>query len=121
MQIKSFEDLIIWQKGHQLVIHIYKITKNFPPEERYGLSAQMRRSSASICANIAEGYTKSTKDFLRYLEIARGSLEETKYHVILARDLKFGSQEEVSLLIDLINEIGKMITALIFKLKMYLV
>lgn len=89
MYIKTFQDLTVWAKGHLLVLEIYKITKFFPDEERFGLVSQIRRSSVSICSNIAEGYKKSKKDFLRYLDIAQGSLEETKYHLILSRDLNY--------------------------------
>lgn len=82
MKINTFEDLVVWQKAHEMVLTIYKITKLFPEDERFGLVVQLRRSSSSICANMAEGYTKSTKDFIRFLDIARASLEETKYHLI---------------------------------------
>ena len=83
--IRNFEDLLVWQKGHQFVLEIYKITQKFPEEEKFGLISQIRRSSLSICANIAEGNKKSTKDYLRFIDIAQGSLEETKYHLILKK------------------------------------
>ena len=67
MLIKTFQDLKVWLKGHLLVIKIYKVTKIFPKEERFGLISQIRRSAISICANITEGYKKSTKDFRLYL------------------------------------------------------
>ena len=112
MDVKSFEDLIVWQKAHQLTLEIYKVTKEFPKAEKFGLISQIRRSTASICANIAEGQTKSRKDFLRFLDIARGSLEETKYHLILSRDLKYCTDEQFKMLYALSDEIGKMIYGL---------
>lgn len=112
MDVKSFEDLIVWQKAHLLTLEIYKATKEFPKAEKFGLISQIRRSSVSICANIAEGQTKSRKDFLRFLDIARGSLEETKYHLILSRDLKYCTNEQFKMLYALSDEIEKMIYGL---------
>ncbi len=112
MDVKSFEDLIVWQKAHQLTLEIYKVTKEFPKAEKFGLISQIRRSTASIFANIAEGQTKSRKDFLRFLDIARGSLEETKYHLILSRDLTYCTEEQFKMLYELSDEIGKMIYGL---------
>lgn len=107
MTIRSFEDLIIWNKAHALTLEIYEITKHFPTDERYGLVSQIRRSTSSICANISEGYQKSRKDYIRYLDISRGSLEETKYHLILSRDLKYLSIDSFKKLFNLTEEIGK--------------
>jgi four helix bundle protein len=78
MSVQSFTDLTVWEKSHQIVLKIYLLTKKFPVEERFGL-AQLRRSAASICANLAEGYPKTTREYLRYIEISRGSLEETLF------------------------------------------
>ena len=117
MNIRSFQDLQVWQKGHSLVLIIYKKTKYFPDEERFGLVNQVRRSAASICANIAEGGKKSTKEFSRFLEIADGSLEETKYHLILSRDLGYIDSQSYSQLASLCDEIGRMLNALIKSLR----
>ena len=117
MKIQSFKDLFIWQKGHLFVIEIYKLTRSFPVEEKFGLVSQIRRSSASICANVAEGYTKSTKDFARFLEIARGSLEETKYYLILSKDLGYCSEQEFNKLFNQVDEVGRMTKSLIQKLR----
>lgn len=111
MHIKSFQDLLVWQKGHRLVLEIYRITKDFPGIERFGMVSQIRRSAVSICANIAGGGKKSTKDFARFLDIAEGSLEETKYHLILCKDLEYIGAFEHGKLMDLCNEIGKMLYA----------
>jgi four helix bundle protein len=77
---KSFRDLVVWQKAHQLVLAVYKVTKTFPKEEVYCLTSQFRRSATSIAANIAEGFKKKgNADKVRFLNIAQGSLSETEY------------------------------------------
>lgn len=87
---KSFEDLVVWQKAHQLVLDIYRLTSAFPKAELYCLTAQLRRAAVSIPANIAEGFRKrSVADKGRYMNIAQGSLEETRYYLILAADLAY--------------------------------
>lgn len=107
---KSFEDLLVWQKGHQFVLEVYKITKQFPKEEIYGLTSQFRRASISITANIAEGYKRlSNKEKLRFYNIAQASLEECKYFLILSRDLEYTN--EFKKLNDLINEVSKMLNS----------
>lgn len=106
----TFKDIKVWQKSHELVLEIYKTTRNFPDSERYGLISQMRRSAASIPTNIVEGYKKgSDKDFARYLCIADGSLEETKYHLLLARDLKYLDSKKYDHLLELADEVGRML------------
>lgn len=115
--IQNFQDLIVWQKAHKLTLAIYKISKLFPCEERFGLVSQIRRASASICANIAEGHKKSTRDFVRFLDISQGSLQETKYHLILAKDLEYLNINSFHELSDLSDEVGKMLSRLIQKLR----
>ena len=110
--IQTFQDLNVWEKGHSLVLEIYTTTKLFPREEQFGLISQVRRSATSVCANIAEGYKKSNKDFLRFLDIAQGSLEETKYHLILSRDLKYCDADSFERLFNLCNDVGRMLNAL---------
>ena len=112
MNILSFQDLKVWQKAHNLVLEIYRLSKGFPDDEKFGLTSQIRRSAVSIAANIAEGYKKSRKDFLRFLDIAEGSLEETKYHLILANDLGYYPKQVFQALFDLASEVGKMLTGL---------
>lgn len=112
MKIKCFTGLVVWEKGHKLVLAVYGKTRYFPDDERFGLIAQLRRSSASICANIAEGYKKSTKEFVRYLDIAQGSLEETKYHLILSKDLNYLNDPQFNELFNQCEEIGKMLNSL---------
>ena len=98
---KCFEDLIVWQRAHQFVLAIYRVTENFPRQEIYGLTSQLRRAAVSIPANIAEGFVKrGVADKLRYLNIAQGSLEESRYYLILASDLGLANLSELELLID---------------------
>ena len=104
---KTFRDLLVWQKAHALVLAVYQLTKAFPREETYGLTSQIRRAAVSIPANIAEGFPKRTvAEKRRFLEIAKGSLEEVRYYIILALDLHYiteaslqSSLEEVSRLL----------------------
>ena len=92
---KSFEDLLVWQKAHAFVLDVYKTTKDFPKEERYGLTSQFRNAARSIPSNIAEGYKKRGKaDKLRFFNIAQGSLEESRYYVILSKDLSYINQDK---------------------------
>lgn len=80
--------MLIWQRAHQFVLCVYRETEKFPRDERYGLTSQLRRSAVSIAANIAEGFVKrGVADKLRFLNIAQGSLEESRYYLILASDL----------------------------------
>jgi four helix bundle protein len=105
---KTFRDLLVWQKAHQFVLAIYKLTATFPRQEQYGLSTQMRRAAVSVPANIAEGFRKRGRlDKARFMNTAEGSLEECRYYLILAGDLGYGdtaglmkSLEEVSRLLN---------------------
>ena len=93
---KTFQDLVVWQKAHQWVIEIYRLTEKFPNHEKYGLSSQLRRSAVSVPANIAEGFRKwSDADKNRYLNIAQGSLEESRYYLILSNDLDYGDTQSL--------------------------
>ena len=93
--MKSFEELEAWQEAHKLTLAIYQATRSFPKDERFGLISQLRRASSSIGANIAEGFgRRSTKDFIRYLEISSGSLEEVRNFLLLARDLGYLQEKE---------------------------
>jgi four helix bundle protein len=87
---KTFEQLIVWQKAHGFVLDAYRLAEGFPKWEMFGLSGQLRRAAVSIPANIAEGFKRrGTLDKARFLNIAEGSLEECRYYLILARDLKY--------------------------------
>ena len=85
---RSFRDLLVWQKAHRFVLALYAFTAAFPKQETYGLTSQMRRAAISIPANIAEGFAKRNKpDKARYMNVAEGSVEESRYYLILAHDL----------------------------------
>lgn len=106
---KRFEDLVVWQKAHQLVLSVYRLSRTFPQSEIYGLTSQFRRAAVSIAANIAEGFRKRGKaDKLRFLNIAQGSLEESRYYLILTRDLDYGDNSE---LMPLLEEVSKLLEA----------
>lgn len=88
MKIKSFTELKVWQRAHQLTLKIYKITKQFPVEEKYGITSQLRRATTSITINIVEGfYRHSTKELINFLYISRGSCGECLYCLLLTKDL----------------------------------
>lgn len=95
MQLRPYQKLIVWKEAHALTLFIYKVTTHFPKDERFGLTSQMRRSSASAPINIAEGNAKrSHKDRWCYFERASASLEELHYECLLALELKYLSEEE---------------------------
>jgi four helix bundle protein len=109
MGAKSYEDLEVWQKAHQLVLDVYRVSRSFPREEVYGLSSQLRRASASVAANIVEGFRRPTKsDKARFYQIALGSLDETHYHLRLAHDLSYSDTMGLRAQAD---EVGRMLNA----------
>ncbi len=114
MKTQKFQELIVWQKAHQLTLKIYSITRSFPKDELYGLTSQIRRSTVSVAANIAEGYRKKGKaDKMRFLNISEGSIDETKYHLILAKDLEYIDLIIFEELMELAEEVSKLLTAYI--------
>lgn len=116
--MKDFRDLLVWQKGHQLTLNVYRATGSFPREELYGLTSQMRRASKSIPGNIAEGCGKgSDADLGRYLQIALGSASELEYYFILARDLEYMNHPAAERFIAEVTEVKRMLTGFIQKLK----
>ncbi|MCK3683170.1 four helix bundle protein [Maribellus sp. YY47] len=111
--MKDFKNLKIWQKGINLVVDIYQTSQNFPTEELYGLTSQMKRSAVSIPSNIAEGSGRnSDKDFSRFLDISLGSSFELETQIIIAHKLSFINDEKFKELTDDIQEEQKMITGL---------
>ncbi len=113
--IKSYKELIVWQKAIVLVKEIYKITNSLPEAEKYGLISQMRRCSISVPSNIAEGWGRlSRKNYIQFLRIARGSLFELETQIILTKELDYISDSEK--IEGLIIEISKMLNAIIKKL-----
>jgi four helix bundle protein len=106
---KRFTDLIVWRKAHSFVLSVYHLSKNFPNNETYGLTSQLRRAAVSIPANIAEGFKKSgSADKIRFMNIAQGSLEESRYYLILTNDLGYANTEGLLLQLD---EVGKILSA----------
>jgi four helix bundle protein len=109
MPARTFEDLIVWRKAHDFVLRVYGLTAGFPKHETYGLAAQMRRAAVSIPANIAEGFKKRGKaDKARFMNTAQGSLEESRYYLLLAQDLGYSQTQDIK---NLLDEIGKMLDA----------
>lgn len=104
---RTFIDLIVWQRARSLVLSVYKLTKQFPRSELFGLTSQIRRSSISIPANIAEGFKKRTRaEKARYLNIAQASLEETRCYLILANDLEYCSCSDT---MDQLEEVSRLL------------
>ena len=114
--MKDFRRLKVWEKVHLLTLDIYKVTARFPREEMYGLTSQMRRCSASMGANIAEGCGKQGNNELhRFLYIASGSASELDYHLLLARDLGYLPDVDHRRLGENLSEARRMLTALLHK------
>ena len=120
-KIKSYTDLLVWQKSMELVKEVYVITKTFPKEEIYGITNQIRRAAVSIPSNLAEGAARnSNKEFVQYLYVSLGSLAELETQLLLSRDLGYAQNEEINqrvervrkLLLGLINYLkGKAVTS----------
>ncbi len=116
-KVESFKDLIVWQKGIELVNEIYKVTKHFPKEELYGLTSQMRRAVISVPTNVAEGWSRgTTKNYIQFLEISRGSLYELNTLIVISTNQEYLSSEKCSEVESAINEIGRILNAIITKL-----
>ena len=112
--LKSFRELKVWQKSYDLCLAVFKITKDFPKEEMYVLSSQMRKSALSIPSNIAEGYGRKTRaDYIRILYIAYGSACELDTQISLSGDLNYIQGSELEKLQEEISEVGMMLRALI--------
>lgn len=114
IKIHQFEDMPVWQDSLDLAVLIYKITKNFPVEERFALTDQLHRASSSISANIAEGFGRKTlKDRAHFYHIALGSLLETKNFIYLAERLGYIKTEDTNVIISKIGSVHKQITAIL--------
>ena len=113
MKIKTYFELEVWQKAHELALIVFRMTEQFPRADQFGIVSQVRRSCASVPANIAEGFGRgTTKEFLRSLQIARGELEETRYFMLLSRDLGRISAEDFSRISGECDSTGRLINAL---------
>lgn len=116
--MQDFRKLDVWQKAHQITLTLYRITRRFPSEERYGLTSQIRRASASVGANLAEGCCRRTDpDFARFVQIALGSAGELEYHLLLSADLEMLTPETHTPLQTSIVEIKRMLAGLSRKLR----
>lgn len=113
-KIECFEDLIVWQRSHELSLLIYKITKSFPNDEKFGLISQMRRAVVSVSANIAEGFKRrGFKDKINFYNTSQSSLTELHNYIILVKDLKYIDQNSLDIIKPYLKEIGKMLNGLI--------
>lgn len=116
--MQDFRNLEVWRKAHELVLAVYRATVAFPKTEMYGLASQVRRSSVSIPANLAEGCCRvSDSDFARFVQIALGSASETQYHLLLARDLDYLKELQYESMHHQTEEIKRMLSALMKTLR----
>jgi len=119
-KIKNFTDLLVWQNGHNLVLQIYKLTKKFPQEERFGLIDQVRRAAVSITSNIAEGFGRiKYNDKAHFYTMALGSVYEVQNQILIAKDVGYISEDECDSLINNSVGISKMCSGLIRKTKSF--
>lgn len=115
--VRSYKDLLVWQRSVQLALAIYRLTAAFPAEERYGLTSQLRRAGVSVPSNIAEGYGRGTrKEYKQFLAIARGSTLEVQTQLTIARELEFCQQDQMANAESLSEEVSKMLYSLVGKL-----
>ena len=113
-KVKSVEELEVFKKAHNLTLNIYKISKKFPAEERFGLTSQIRRAGASICTNLMEGsHRLSRREFRQFVSISRGSVGELKYHLLLSKDLGYLPKNEYEVMKGELEDMSKMLTGLI--------
>ncbi|MGA7525101.1 MAG: four helix bundle protein [Acidobacteriaceae bacterium] len=114
---QSFRELVVWQRARELVALLYRLTQQFPREEIYGLTGQLRRAGVSVASNIAEGSGRGTRsDYRNFLKMARGSTLEVQTQLILARDLNFGDVSQIAEAEELAEQISKMLWAIVEKL-----
>ena len=117
-KLKSYKDLVVWQKSMDLVVEVYALVKKLPKEETYALSDQMRRSVVSIPSNIAEGYTRnSTVEYLRFLSIANGSRTELETQLIICTRIQYLTEKDTEKSLAMSDEIGRIIYSIIGRLK----
>lgn len=119
MKIKSFTELTVWQRAHELALLVYRLTAGFPRREMFGVVSQLRRAAASVPANIAQGFgRRTTRELLRSLQIAAGELDEVRYFLILGRDLRYVDQVAFTESAKLCDSVGQLINALGRSLKL---
>lgn len=116
-RIRRYEDLVAWQKAYELVLSLYRVTKQFPTDERFGLTQQIRRAAVSIPSNIAEGFGRHSRaDYLRFLDMARGSTYEVQTQMRLAIDLDYFNDATINIL-EQIAEVERILNGLIQSLR----
>lgn len=116
--MRNFREIRVWAKAHQLTLEIYKATATFPRDEVYGLTSQLRRASAAIAANIAEGFGRGgNAELARFLQTGMGSASEVEYHILLARDLNLLSKNNYEELAGLVVEVKRMLASLLMKVR----
>jgi len=116
-KIESYQDLHVWQKAMDLVVECYRLTQRLPPNEQYSLTTQTRRAAVSVPANIAEGFGRwHSKEFVRFLLTANGSLKEVETHLLICERLKLLQKSDLQSAMDLSMEIGRMLAVLRQKL-----
>ena len=112
--MQDFKRLLVWKKGHELTLRVYKLSKSFPADEKFGLTSQIRRACMSIPANIAEGCGREgKKELARFLQIALGSAKESEYHLLLAKDLRYVTLETYNEINSKLDELKRMLAGLI--------
>jgi four helix bundle protein len=117
-KIKSYRDLLVWQKGMDLVAEVYRVTRRLPPHEGYGLSSQMQRAAVSIPSNIAEGFGRQhRREYLQHLAFSNGSLKEVETQALITVRLGYLKNEEIEALMQLADEVGRMLNGLMRKLR----
>lgn len=113
-KIKDFTDLRAWQVAHTLVVKVYQLTRDFPKDEQYGLTSQMRRCAVSITSNIAEGFGRRwSKEKVQFYSVAQGSVTELQNQLLTSRDVGYTTQMEISVLLDLSVQVHKLLSGLI--------
>jgi four helix bundle protein len=114
MGVKHYQELIAWQKAMDLVVLIYKVTSGFPKEEVFALTAQVRRAAVSVPSNIAEGQGRvTTRDFLHFLSIAQGSLQETETQILIGERLNYLKPEQKAQILALSSDVGRLTSGLV--------
>jgi len=115
--MRDFRELKVWQKAHRFVLDVYRHSRSFPSEERFGLTAHLRKSAVSVPSNIAEGCGReSEREFARFLDIAAGSASESEYQLLLARDLGYLQHDDHRQLDEQVNEVKRMLNGFMQKL-----
>lgn len=116
--VRSYKDLLVWQKAMDIAAETYSLTRNYPRDELFGLTSQSRRAAASIAANIAEGYGRDSRpSFIQFLRVAQGSLKELETHLLLAERVQIVPITAIQRLLDELDEAGRMLRGLITALQ----